>query len=106
MRSVHMIIQQMFLCLAAYEGYVLEISTLDIEQQLALVHINMWEVNVNYVGGWPMISSHITNKEVSKQKNTVSNGIHGYNNVNWLQYTQQVNIHDRFIICNTYVRYI
>ena len=42
MRSAHMIIQQKFLCVAAYEGYVLEISTLDIvEQQLALVHINM-----------------------------------------------------------------
>ena len=41
MRSAHMIIQQKFLCLAAYEGSVLEISTLNIEQQLALVHINM-----------------------------------------------------------------
>ena len=41
MRSAHMIIQQKFLCLAAYEGYVLKISTLDKEQQLALVHINM-----------------------------------------------------------------
>ena len=68
MRSAHMIIQQRFLCLAAYEGYVLKISTLDIEQQLALVHNNMQEVNVNYVCGYPMISSHITNKEVSKQK--------------------------------------
>ena len=37
MRSAQMIIQQKFLCLAAYEGYVLEISTLDIEQHLALV---------------------------------------------------------------------
>ena len=41
MRPAHMIIQQKFLCLAAYEGYVLEISTLDIKQQLALVHNNM-----------------------------------------------------------------
>ena len=36
-----MIIQQKFLCLAAYEGFVLEINTLDTEQQLVLVHINM-----------------------------------------------------------------
>ena len=41
MRPAHMIIQQKFLCLAAYEGFVLEISTLDIEQQLALIHSNM-----------------------------------------------------------------
>ena len=41
MRSAHMIIQQKFLSLAACEGSVLEISTLNIEQQLALVHINM-----------------------------------------------------------------
>ena len=41
MRFAHMIIQQKFLCLAAYEGFVLKISTLDTEQQLALVHINM-----------------------------------------------------------------
>ena len=41
MRSAHMIIQQKFLCLAAYEGYILEINTLEIEQQLALVHINI-----------------------------------------------------------------
>ena len=41
MRSAHMIIQQKFLCLAAYEGFVLEISTLGMEQWLALVHINM-----------------------------------------------------------------
>ena len=41
MRSAHMIIQQKFLCLAAYEGFVLKISTLDTEQQLTLVHINM-----------------------------------------------------------------
>ena len=41
MRSAHMIIQQKFLCLAAYEDFVLRISTLDTEQQLALVHINM-----------------------------------------------------------------
>ena len=40
MRSAHMIIQQKFLCLAAYEGFILEISTLDTERQLALVHIN------------------------------------------------------------------
>ena len=41
MGFAHMIIQQKFLCLAAYEGFVLKISTLDTEQQLALVHINM-----------------------------------------------------------------
>ena len=41
MRSAHMIIQQKFLCLAAYEGSVHEISVLEIEQQLALVHNNM-----------------------------------------------------------------
>ena len=41
MRLAHMIIQQEFLCLAAYEGFVLEISTSYIEQQLALVHINI-----------------------------------------------------------------
>ena len=41
MGSAHMIIQQKFLCLAAYKGYVLEINTLKIEQQSALVHINM-----------------------------------------------------------------
>ena len=41
MRSAHMIIQQKFLCLAAYEGLVLKISALDTEQQLTLVHINM-----------------------------------------------------------------
>ena len=41
MRSAHMIIQLKFLCLAAYEGYVLVISTLNIEQQLALVHMDM-----------------------------------------------------------------
>ena len=41
MRPAHMIIQQKCLCLAAYEGYVLEISTSDIEQQLTLVHNNM-----------------------------------------------------------------
>ena len=27
----------------------------------------MWEVNVNYASGYPMISFHITNKEASKQ---------------------------------------
>ena len=32
MRSAHMIIQQKFLCLAAYEGFVLIISVLDTEQ--------------------------------------------------------------------------
>ena len=32
MRSAHMIIQQKFLYLAAYEGFVLIISALDIEQ--------------------------------------------------------------------------
>ena len=41
MKSAHMIIQQKFLCLAAYEGYVHAVSTLNIEQQLTLVHINM-----------------------------------------------------------------
>ena len=41
MRPAHMIIQMRFLCLAAYEGSVLEISALDIKQQLALVHNNM-----------------------------------------------------------------
>ena len=40
-----------FLCLAAYEGSVLETCTLEIKQQLALVYYNMWEVNVNYVSG-------------------------------------------------------
>ena len=68
MRSAHMIIQQKFLCLAAYEGYVHVVSTLNIEQQLTLVHNKMSEVDVNYVRGYPMIASHITNKEVSKQK--------------------------------------
>ena len=66
MRSAHMIIQQKFLCLATYEGFVLMINTLDTEQQLALVHINMKEVNVNYVSDYPMIASHITNKKASK----------------------------------------
>ena len=37
MRSVHMNIQQKFLCIAAYEGFVLNTSTENIEQQLALV---------------------------------------------------------------------
>ena len=41
MRPAHMIIQQKFLCLAAYEGFVNKTSTLDIEQQLSLVHNNM-----------------------------------------------------------------
>ena len=41
MRPAHMIIQQKFLCLAAYEGFVLEKRTWDIEQQLALVHNNI-----------------------------------------------------------------
>ena len=42
MRSAHMIIQQKFLCLAAYEGaFVLKISALDTEQYLTLVHIIM-----------------------------------------------------------------
>ena len=41
MRSAHMIIQQRFLCLVAYEGFVPNTNTLDIEQQLTLVHINM-----------------------------------------------------------------
>ena len=65
MRSAHMNLQQKFLCLAAYEGFVLNTSTLDIEQQLTLVpHIGS---NVNIVKGYPIISSHITNKEVMKQ---------------------------------------
>ena len=41
MRPAHMIIQQKFLWLAAYEGQVLEICGLDIKQQLALAHNNM-----------------------------------------------------------------
>ena len=41
MRPAHMIIQQKFLCLATYEGQVLEICGLDTKQQLALVHNNM-----------------------------------------------------------------
>ena len=68
MRPAYMIIQQKFLCLAAYEGQVPEICRLDTKQQLALVHNNMQEENVNYVSGYPMISSHITNKEVNKKK--------------------------------------
>ena len=40
MRSAHMIIQQKFLCLSAYEGFVLETCALEIEQ-LTLVHNNM-----------------------------------------------------------------
>ena len=67
MRSAHMIIQQKFLCLAAYEGFVLNRSTLDVELQLTLVPINMKEVNVNYVKEYPMITSHINNKEAMKQ---------------------------------------
>ena len=41
MRPAHMIIQQKFLCLAAYEGQDFEICGLDATQQLALVHNNM-----------------------------------------------------------------
>ena len=37
MRSAHMNIQHKFLCIAAYEGFVLNTSTEYIEQQLALV---------------------------------------------------------------------
>ena len=37
MRSAHMNIQQKFLCIAAYEGFVLNMSTENIEQQLTLV---------------------------------------------------------------------
>ena len=37
MRSAHMNIQQKFLCIAAYENLVLNTSTENIEQQLALV---------------------------------------------------------------------
>ena len=40
-RPAHMIIQQKFLCLAAYEGQVREICSLDTKQELALVHNNM-----------------------------------------------------------------
>ena len=68
MRSAHMIIQQKFLCLAAYENHDIEMCGLDTRQQLALVYNNNQEVNVNYVSGYPMISSHITNREVSKRK--------------------------------------
>ena len=68
MRPAHMIIQQKFLCLAAYEGQVLDRCGFDTKQQLALVHNNMQEENVKYVSRYPMISSHITNKEVSKKK--------------------------------------
>ena len=41
MRPAHMSIQQKFLCLAAYEGQVLDRCRFDIEQQLALAHNNM-----------------------------------------------------------------
>ena len=41
MRPADMIIQQKFLCIAAYEGQVLEIFGLDTKQQLALIHNNM-----------------------------------------------------------------
>ena len=41
MRPAHMIIQQKFLCLAAYEGQVLNRCGLDTKQQLALATINM-----------------------------------------------------------------
>ena len=41
MRHAHMIIQQKFLCLAAYEGQVLERCGLATKQQLALVYNNM-----------------------------------------------------------------
>ena len=41
MRPAHMIIQQKFLCLAAYKDHVPEIYALDIKQQLALDHKNM-----------------------------------------------------------------
>ena len=37
MRSAHMNIQQKFLCLAAYESFLLKTSTVNIEQHLALV---------------------------------------------------------------------
>ena len=43
-RSAHMIILLKLLCLAAYEGFVLNKSALDIEQQPLLV--SMKEVNV------------------------------------------------------------
>ena len=41
MRPAHMIIQQKFLYLVAYEGHVLEICALELKQQLTLVHNNM-----------------------------------------------------------------
>ena len=37
MRSAYIIIQLKLLCLAAYEGFVLKTSAVNIEQQLALV---------------------------------------------------------------------
>ena len=64
MRSAHMIILLKLLCLAAYEGFVLNKSALDIEQQPLLV--SMKEVNVEYVKEHLMIPSHIANKEVMK----------------------------------------
>ena len=41
MRPAHMVIQQKFLCLAAYEGQVLARCGLDTKQQPALVHNNL-----------------------------------------------------------------
>ena len=41
MRPAHMINQQKFLCLAAYEGQVLKRCGLVTKQQLALVHNSM-----------------------------------------------------------------
>ena len=64
MRSAHMIIQLKLLCLAAYEGFVLNTNTADIEQQPLLV--SMKEVNIKYVKEYPMIFPHITSKEVMK----------------------------------------
>ena len=65
MRSAHMIIQLKLLCLAAYEGFVLNTNTADIEQQPLLGSIK--GVNVKYVKEYPMISSHTSNKEVMQQ---------------------------------------
>ena len=64
MRSAHMIMQLKLLCLAAYEGFVLNTNIADIEQQPLLV--SMKEVNVKYVKEYPLIFPHITNKEVMK----------------------------------------
>ena len=61
----HWIIQLKLLCLAAYEGFVLNTNTADIEQQPLLGFIK--EVNVKYVKENPMMSCHTSNKEVMQQ---------------------------------------